>query len=120
MYVCMDVCACTGEFEQLTFVSDEISAEDNEKAEQDEDDNGHHPSNNGMVHTWRTWHGCGGLRRWDGERKRKYVILYSHEREWEAQKEQRRSEKEEGDGGVNIGEMGEEWWKLAVTEEERE
>lgn len=53
-----------GESEQSTFVSDEVSAEDDEEAEQDEDDNSHHPSNHSVVHSRRTRHGCGVLRRW--------------------------------------------------------
>lgn len=49
--------------EQLTFVSDEVSAEDDEQAEKDEDDNRHHASNHGMVHSRGGRHGRGVLKR---------------------------------------------------------
>lgn len=45
--------------EQVTFVSDEVSAEDDEEAEQDEDDHGHHPSDHGVVHPRGSRHGRG-------------------------------------------------------------
>lgn len=55
--------------EQLTFVSDEVSAEDDEQAEKDEDDNRHHASDHGVVHSRGGRHGRGVLRRepWDVE-----------------------------------------------------
>ncbi len=60
--VCVHVSACLCVCEQLTFVSDEVSAEDDEEAEQYEDDNSHHPSDHGVVHPRRGRHGCGVLR----------------------------------------------------------
>lgn len=58
---------------QLTFVSDEVSAEDDEQAEKDEDDNRHHASDHGVVHSRVGRHDRGGLRRepWDVEGKRR-------------------------------------------------
>lgn len=62
--------ACLSVCEQLTFVSDEVSAEDDEQAEKDEDDNCHHASDHSVVHSRGGRHGCGVLRReepWDVE-----------------------------------------------------
>lgn len=61
--------------EQLTFVSDEVSAEDDEQAEKDEDDNRHHAPNHGVVHSRGGRHGRGVLRRepWDVEVRRRRV-----------------------------------------------
>lgn len=68
MHSCMSVRMHVWVCEQLTFVSDEVSAEDDEEAEQDEDDYSHHASNHGVVHSRGGRHGCGVLRRglWDG------------------------------------------------------
>lgn len=53
-------------------MSDEVSAQDDEEAEQDEDNYSNHPSDHGVVHPRRRRHGCGVLRRggWDGEERR--------------------------------------------------
>lgn len=68
MHERVGTCLHVGVCEQLTFVSDEVSAEDDEEAEQDEDDYSHHASDHGVVHSRRGRHGCGVLRRglWDG------------------------------------------------------
>lgn len=42
-----------------SFVSDEVSAEDDEEAKQDEDDDSHYPSDHGVVHPRSRRHGCG-------------------------------------------------------------
>lgn len=52
------VCASRAR-EPLTFVSDEVSAQHDEQAEQDEDDDGHHPSDHGVVHARGGRHGGG-------------------------------------------------------------
>lgn len=78
MHACMraSVCLCGRVREQLTFVSDEVSAEDDEEAEQDEDNNSYHPSDHGVVHPRGGRHGCGVFRRvwWDGEERRSHVV----------------------------------------------
>lgn len=68
---CVHVSVCGCFCEQVTFVSDEVSAEDDEEAEQDEDDNSHHSSDHSVVNPWRGQHGCGVLRggRWTGEER---------------------------------------------------
>lgn len=64
MHACMSAAflrPVVGVEELLTFVSDEVSAQDDEQAEEDEDDHGHHPSDHGVVHTRGGRHGCGVL-----------------------------------------------------------
>lgn len=50
-------------WEAVTFVSDEVSAEDDEEAKQDKDDDSHYPSDHGVVHPRSRRHGCGVLRK---------------------------------------------------------
>lgn len=40
---------CLGKVCSLTFVSDEVSAKDNEEAEDDEDNDSHHSTNHSMI-----------------------------------------------------------------------
>lgn len=44
-------------------MSDEVSAEDDEEAKQDKDDDSHYPSDHGVVHPRSRRHGCGVLRK---------------------------------------------------------
>lgn len=66
-------------------MSDEVSAEDDEEAKQDKDDDSHYPSDHGVVHPRSRRHGCGVLRKgravWkkgeeggEGEKKREGMI----------------------------------------------
>lgn len=68
-------------------MSDEVSAQDDEQAEEDEDDNGHHPSDHGVVHTRGGRHGCGVLgktargrvRKGKNGKREKVTKVHSHE-----------------------------------------
>uniref|UniRef100_A0A3B4TR59 Uncharacterized protein n=1 Tax=Seriola dumerili TaxID=41447 RepID=A0A3B4TR59_SERDU len=72
----MQVYLCVRSCMHVTFVSDEVSAEDDEQAEQDEDDNSHHPSDHSMVHPRRGQHGCGVLRgRRSGKRALERMVV---------------------------------------------
>lgn len=55
-------------------MSDEVSAEDDEEAKQDKDDDSHYPSDHGVVHPRSRRHGCGVLRKgravWKKEEER--------------------------------------------------
>lgn len=46
-------------FVRMTFVSDEVSAKDDEEAEENEDDHCHDTSDDGMVHSRADCHSCG-------------------------------------------------------------
>lgn len=58
---CIPASRCLGVLELLTFVSDEVSAQDDEQAQENEDDDGHHPSDHGVIHARGGRHGCGVL-----------------------------------------------------------
>lgn len=81
-------------WEAVTFVSDEVSAEDDEEAKQDKDDDSHYPSDHGVVHPRSRRHGCGVLRKgravWKkGEERGEGGKKRRHDKEKEKKKQEK-------------------------------